>query len=68
MFFSDSAEKIPSHPNLISGRNSDAGTNLEFPLSGHDLCVDSRDLNSSVEASLVVIFCDLSAIAIVGTD
>jgi len=52
--FSNLVEDEASHPEVISNLKTLAGTNLEFPLSGHDLSVGSADLHSSVEAGLVM--------------
>jgi hypothetical protein len=41
--------------------NARTWTNLEFPLSGHDLGVGTGDLDASVQASLVVSLDDVSA-------
>lgn len=35
---------------------------MEFPLSGHDFCIDTGDLNISVQTSLVVSLDDISAV------
>lgn len=42
--------------------NALARTDLEFPLSGHDFCVDTRDLDTSVQTSLVVSLNDIPAV------
>lgn len=38
---------------LVTGVNTDAGSDLVFLLSGHDFSVHTRDVDSSVEARLV---------------
>ena len=38
------------------------GTNLELPLTGHDLGVDTRDIDAGIQAGLVVRFDNVSAI------
>ena len=35
---------------------------MEFPLSGHDFCIDTRNLDTSVQTSLVVSLNDISAV------
>ena len=42
--------------------NTLARPNLELPLGGHDLSIGSGDLHTSVQASLVVSFNDISAV------
>merc|ERR1712046_527856 len=46
--------EIPRHPHLITRGNALARTNLVLPLSRHDLSIDTRDSDASVQASLVV--------------
>jgi hypothetical protein len=46
---------------VISLRNTLAGTNLKFPLAWHDLSIDARDLDASIEASLVMSLYDCAA-------
>ena len=66
--FSDSAEKVSGHPDLITDLNTKARTNLELPLARHNLAVGPRDLDASEEAGLVVGIDDGATIADVGTD
>ena len=42
--------------------DSFARTDLEFPLGGHDFCVDTRNLDTSVQTRLVVSLDDISAV------
>mmetsp|Transcript_382 Transcript_382/g.724 ORF Transcript_382/g.724 Transcript_382/m.724 type:complete len:419 (+) Transcript_382:198-1454(+) len=51
--FADTHEDVAGHHKLVSGINSDARSNLVFLLSRHDFSVDSRDVDSSVQAGLV---------------
>ena len=37
-------------------------TDLEFPLGGHDFCIDTGDLDTSEQTSLVVSLDDISAV------
>jgi len=53
---------------LISNFNSDTRSNLVFPLSGHNFSVGSRNVDSSVEASLVVSVSNAATKGSVGTD
>ena len=39
-----------------------AGANLEFPLTGHDLGVDTGNINAGIQASLVVSLDNVSAV------
>lgn len=52
--FGDTDQEVTSHPELITHGDTLARTDLEFPLRGHDLSVDSADSDASVEASTVV--------------
>lgn len=42
--------------------NTLARTDLEFPLGGHDFCIDTGDLDTSKQTSLVVSLDDISAV------
>jgi hypothetical protein len=53
-FFSYSDQEETSHPEVISHILSFARTDLEFPLRRHNLSVDTRDVDSGVQASAVV--------------
>lgn len=39
-----------------------AGANLKFPLTGHDLRIDTRNINASIQASLVMRLDNISAV------
>ena len=39
-----------------------ARTNLEFPLGGHNFSIDTRNLDTSIQTSLVVSLDDISAV------
>lgn len=47
---------------MLHTRNTLAGANLEFPLSGHDFSVDAREIDAGVQASFVVRLDDISAV------
>jgi hypothetical protein len=51
--FTYTEKNITGHHKLITSIDSNTGSNLVFLLSGHDLSVGSRDLNSCVEACFV---------------
>ena len=53
-FFSYTNQQESCHPQVISHILSLARTDLELPLRRHDFGVDSRDVDSSVEAGTVV--------------
>jgi hypothetical protein len=46
--------KIAGKPQMVTSLNALSGSNLELPLAGQDLSVDTRDLETSVQASAVV--------------
>ena len=48
--------------------NAGAGANLVLPLGGHDLSVDTGDVDTSVEAGTVVGLDDVTAVDLAGTD
>jgi hypothetical protein len=47
----DPQQEEPSHPEVVTHLDTLAGSDLELPLSGHDLGVDTRDLDPSVKTS-----------------
>ena len=51
---SDAGEEEASDPEVVTHLNALARTDLELPLTGHDLGVGARDLDTRVEAGLVV--------------
>lgn len=60
-FFSESEEDVSGQPQMVSSFDSLGNTNLEFPLSGSDLSVESRNLESGIQAASDVSFSDGSA-------
>lgn len=48
--------------------NSGAGADLVLPLRGHDLSVDTGDVDTGVQASTVVSLDDVTAVDLAGTD
>uniref|UniRef100_A0A7C8ZDE8 Uncharacterized protein n=1 Tax=Opuntia streptacantha TaxID=393608 RepID=A0A7C8ZDE8_OPUST len=50
----DPLQNVTSDPQLISSRNSNSRANLKFPLAWHHFSVNSTNVNSCIEASLVV--------------
>lgn len=51
----DAEKKETGHPEVVSELDTLARTNLELPLGGHDLGVDTRDLDTSVETSTLYV-------------
>jgi len=51
---SNSLEKISSCEHMITCVNSNGWTNLEFPLTWHNLSIGTRDSEASIKAALVV--------------
>mmetsp|Transcript_4250 Transcript_4250/g.5086 ORF Transcript_4250/g.5086 Transcript_4250/m.5086 type:complete len:332 (+) Transcript_4250:87-1082(+) len=66
--FANTLKDVTRHHELITGINSDAGSNLVFLLSRHDFSVGSRDFDSSVKAGLVGGFSDITSETVLGTD
>jgi len=66
--FRDSVEEVTGHPEMITHVDALAGTDLELPLTGHDLGVDTRDGDTGVEAGLVVGLDDVTTKNLLGTD
>lgn len=67
-FFGDTVEEVAGHPEVVTHLDTDAWTNLEFPLRWKDLGVDTRDLDTGVQARLVVSLDDITAVDVSGTD
>jgi len=53
-FLTDPQQEESGHPEVVTHLDTLTGSDLELPLSGHDLGVDSRDLDSGVKTSTVV--------------
>lgn len=64
---SDSREEVAGDQKFISDSNSNAGSDLVFPLSRHDLGVSARNGNTSEEAGLVVDVSNAATEGSVGT-
>lgn len=47
---------------MLHTSNTLAGANLEFPLTGHDFSVDTRDIDAGIQASFVVRLDNISAV------
>ena len=66
--FSDTVEKETGHPEVITHIDARAGANLVLPLGRHDLGVDTRDVDTGVQAGTVVSLDDITAVDLAGTD
>lgn len=49
-------EEVASHPKVVTHGDTLTWANLELPLRRHDLGVDARNVDASVEAGAVVGF------------
>lgn len=50
----DTDEEVTGHPEVVTHGDTLTWSDLELPLRGHDFCVDTRDVNTGVEAGTVV--------------
>jgi hypothetical protein len=60
-------EEIPSHPEVVTHGDAFTGANLEFPLRGHNLSVNTADVDARVEASTVVSLDEITGEDLAGT-
>lgn len=60
-------QKEAGHGHVVTHLNSQAGSDLEFPLGRHDLGVDTGDLDTSVQAGAVVGLDDVTGKDLAGT-
>lgn len=65
---SHAVEQETGNPEFVTHRNTLARTDLELPLSGHDLGVGARDVDASVQACLVVCLNDVTLDDLAGTN
>jgi len=65
---SNSVEEVTGDPKFVAHRNSLAWPNLEFPLGWKNLSVDTRNLDASVQASLVVSLNNVTAVDFASTN
>jgi hypothetical protein len=66
--FSDTVEKETGHPEVITHVDARAGADLVLPLGGHDLSVDTGDVDTGIQAGAVVSLDDVTAVDLAGTD
>lgn len=52
--FGNADEQETGHPEVVTHRDTLAGTDLELPLGGHDFGVDTRNVDTSIQACAVV--------------
>lgn len=64
---SNAVKNEAGHPELVAHGDVVAGTNLVFPLSGHDFSVGAGDVDVGVQAGLVVSLDDVTAEDLAGT-
>jgi hypothetical protein len=65
---SNPVEKVPGHPKLVTHRDTLTRANLELPLGRKHLSVDTGDVDTSVDAGLVVSLYNITAVDLAGTD
>ena len=65
---SNAAKNVARHHEVVTHLKSEAGSDLVFPLSWHDLGVGTRDVDTGSKASAVVLVGDDSAEVDVGAD
>lgn len=63
----DAGEEITGHPKVVAHGDPLAGADLELPLGGHDLRVDTADIDLGVEASAVVGFDEITSENLAGS-
>lgn len=61
-------EQEAGKPKVVTHLNTLAGSDLELPLRGHDLGVGTGDVDTSVQASLVVGLDDVTLDDLAGAD
>lgn len=66
--FGDTVEEETRDPEVVTHLDTLARANLVLPLSGHDLGVDTGDVDTGVQAGLVVSLNDVTAVDLAGSD
>lgn len=56
----DADEEVARHPEVVAHGDALARADLEFPLGGHDLGVDSGDVDTGIETCTVMRFDDIA--------
>jgi len=67
-FFCDTVEEVTGHPEVVTHFDANTGSDLEFPLRWKDLGVDTRDLDTGVQTTLVVGFDYVAAVDVASSD
>lgn len=67
-FFGNTVEEVTSDPKMITHLNAEAWANLEFPLGWENFSVDTADLDTGVEACLIVGFYYIPTIDVAGAN
>lgn len=68
VIFGDAVQQPTSNMHVVANGECVSGTNLEFPLTGHHFGVGAFDHETSIEASLRVLFDDLATNDAAGAD
>ena len=68
VIFGDAVQQPTSDMHVVTHGECVSGTNLEFPLTGHDFGVGAFDHETSIKASLGVLFDDLATNDSAGAD
>jgi hypothetical protein len=63
----DTNKEVASHPEVVTHGDTLAGANLELPLGGHDLGIDTADVDAGVEAGAIVGFDEITSEDLAGT-
>jgi hypothetical protein len=66
--FGNTVEEETRDPEVVTHLDTLARTNLVLPLSGHDLGVDTGDVDASEQAGLVVSLNNITAVDLAGSD
>jgi len=64
---SNSDEEITGHPEVVTHGDTLTRADLELPLGGHDLCIDTADVDARVQTSSVVSFDEITSENFAGT-
>lgn len=64
----DTVQEVASNGELVAHLDALAGTNLELPLGGHNLGVNTRDVDTSVETGAVVSLDNVTAVDLASTN
>lgn len=60
-------KEVSGHPEVVTHGDTLTGADLELPLGGHDLCVDTRNVDTGVETGAVVRFDQVTSKDLAGT-